>query len=147
MIMKKVISLFLLMVMVLNLCACSGGKNYTIHRPSGGTEEMSAKDFADLKQNNQLKYSKDYAGCSISGSGKITKIEKGPAYGFYYYTQGYSYYTITINDEIMILTLEELLPSCEVGDTVSFNAKVQDVNVHGDILLYNQDDKTVAITK
>ena len=42
--------------------------------------------------------------------------------------------TITINDEIVILTLEEYLPSCEVGDTVAFKAEVQDVKM-GDIYL------------
>lgn len=145
--MKKILALLLVLVMVLSLCACGGGKKYTVHLPSGGTETMSAKEFADLKENNQLKYSKEYSGCSISGSGKITKIEKGPASGFYYYTIEYSYYTITIDDNIQILTLEEYLPSCEVGDTVSFKAEVQDVGFLGDILLFTQNEKSPSITK
>ncbi len=143
--MKKIVLAILALAMCLSLTACGGG-NYTINLPSGSTESMSAKDFVELKKNNQLKYSKEYAGCSISGSGKITKIENGVANGFYYYTNEYSYYTITINDEIVILTLEEYLPSCEVGDTVAFKAEVQDVKM-GEILLFNQNEKSATITK
>ena len=142
---EKTVLAILIFVICLSLAACGGG-NYTINLPSGSTESMSAKGFIDLKQNNQLKYSKEYEGCSISGSGKITKIESGVANDFYYYTLEYSYYTITINDEIVILTLEEYLPSCEVGDTVAFKAEVQDVKM-GDILLFNQNEKVATITK
>ncbi len=143
--MKKTVLAILTLVMCLSLVACGGG-NYSINLPSGSTESMSAKDFIDLKENNQLKYSKEYGGCSISGSGKITKIESGVANGFYYYTNEYSYYTVTINDEIVILTLEDYLPSCEVGDMVAFKAEVQDVKM-GEILLFNQNEKSATITK
>lgn len=144
--MKKYISLLLVLTMCLSLCACGGGSTYTVTKSSGGGESMTADDFIDLHENNQLKYSKEYTGCSISGSGEITKIEQGPRSGFYYYTNEYSYYTITINDEICILSLESMLPACEVGDTVYFNAPVQTVYM-GYIYLFNQNEKTPSITE
>jgi len=143
--MRKIVLVILTLVICLSLTAC-GSYDYTINLPSGNKESMSAKDFIDLKKNNQLKYSKEYVGCSISGSGKITQIESGVADEFYYYTNEYSYYTITINDEIVILTLEEYLPSCEVGDAVTFKAEVQDVKM-GAILLFNQNEESATIVK
>lgn len=147
--MKKLIALILAATMALSLCACGGGggggsSKYTINLASGGTEEMSAKDFIKIHDTDERKFKENYAGCSFSGSGKITKIEEGPRNGFYYYTNEYSYYTVSINDNIAILTLADLLPECEVGDTVSFTSDYQTVHM-GEIFLFTQNEETASI--
>ena len=153
--MRRILSLILVFVLCMSLCACGGSnKSITVIKASGGSENMTVSDFTDLYENNQVKFNKNYSGCSISGSGKITQVEYGLPIGFTNYTNSsvkdgvtttIRYCTITIDKAIFVVIEQSLAGDFEVGQTVSFNGKFHSV-VEGNIAIYDYHSKTPIIS-
>ena len=129
--MKKTISLIQVLVLCLSLCACGGSATCTVTFSDGSTKTLSSSELINICSNDAVSW-KSYVGATISGTGKITKIEEG-ATGFYNITNSvvrdhveykYQYYQVTINNSIIVLTRAEVFSGMSVGDTVSFEGEI-----------------------
>lgn len=131
--MKKILSLILALIMCLSLCACGGGgKSLSISDGDGKITELSAKELEKIRDTDGRTWS-SYENGTISGSGKITKIESVADTGHFYTdltvvrngtTYEYQYDEVEIDEDIILLTRRETFTDFYVGDTVSFHGKL-----------------------
>lgn len=134
--MKKVISLFLLMVMVLNLCACSGNENVNQSASPkvmiDGTEvSLTAKDICN--------FSSRYMGQKICVTGKVERVS-GP----YYYIDSkpyFDYYDIELADGWTIRVSDEdpIINIINIGSMITAEGYIMDAWV--DVLICGKTSK------
>ncbi len=85
--MKKVISILLVLVMALSLCACgetitSGASSNSVKsRVVVNGETFSISDFKNLVKDNNYKFEKTYVGQTATVTGKVTKIDGAMRHG------------------------------------------------------------------
>lgn len=85
--MKKVISILLVLVMALSLCACSTAPNApvagasnspaTIIDNEGNAVSMTAKELCDIYSENKAKFDKYYYGATINFTGTVESVQTG----------------------------------------------------------------------
>ena len=135
--MKKLMTLLLVLAMVLSLCACGGGgKNLSVTDGEGNTSSLSVKELEKVRDTDGRTWS-SYESGTITGSGKITDITQVAGTGYFYTdltlvrdgkTYEYKYTEVTIDDDIILLTRRETFNNFYVGDTVSFEGKLETSN-------------------
>lgn len=138
--MKRALSLILVLVMVLSLCACGSSNECTVTFSDGSTKSMTPSEIVKIKSSDAVTWKK-YSGATVSGTGKITKIESGTG-SFKDYTASvvrngveykYSYYVVTIDKKVQFLTRAEVFSGMSVGDTVTYTGVI-DSGTDGSIL-------------
>ena len=89
--MKKLFALLLSLILIVSLCACGNTKQTTTNNAAnkansanevkatvinkdGGTESLSAKELADIKESNPLNFDNKYWCAKVTVTGKITDI-------------------------------------------------------------------------
>ena len=78
--MKKVLSLFLALVLCLGVCACSSSNSEPANEPAkiqdldGNTVEMTAKELEDIYKENAAKFRKLYQGATVTGVGTVKRV-------------------------------------------------------------------------
>jgi len=110
------------------LSGCGGGnEKCTLTLTNGETKTMTAKELKEISANDRYTW-QNYKGATISGTGKIEKIDfgsgqfEGIAYSKVYQGEEtlYRYVTITIGKHIQVLMLQEAFSGFAVGDNVRF---------------------------
>ncbi len=139
--MKKLMVILLILLCVLSLCSCGENSMSLTIRNAGNIESMSAKEFIDFHNNDAINFVEgNYTYSYIYGIGDITKIQYGVPSDFEDYNEDdyYSYCTVTVENEIEIITLRDYLPECEVGDSITFDVKFYYIN--NMILLFDSEN-------
>ena len=130
--MKRYLTMFLAVIMLATLMGCSsGGSRCSVKLNDGTTTELTVKEIINIKNTDTIKW-ENFQGANISGTGKITKIAEG-CDGFYYVTVShvsngteyiYPYYQVTIDDNLIVLTRQEVFSGASVGDKVRFDGSI-----------------------
>ena len=80
--MKKVISLFLVLIAILSLCSCGGeGKATVINH--GKTFTLSYKELKAENEENHQRFYESYNNASISFVGSVKSIDSSPSWNKY----------------------------------------------------------------
>ncbi len=144
--MKKYFSIFcIIIISSLFLVSCGKGEKsmkLTI-RNAGNIEEMSAAEFIDFHNNDAINFVEgNYVYSYIYGTGNITSIQYGVPTDFDDYDEDdyYSYCTVTVENEIDIVTHRDYLPECKVGDSVTFDIKFYFIKDR--IILFDSENST-----
>lgn len=118
--MKKVLSLLLLVIILLNFSACNASTNETTSPKNIyiGSESFTKDEFRDMLNNNEYKFRNEYIGKSVTVTGKITKIE-----GSYKSTNLNHFFEAVVTvDGLWCFEVSEdnpILQNADVGDSVT----------------------------
>lgn len=121
--MKRVIALWVAIMMCLSLCACGGGgSKFTITCKDGTTETMSANELTEVSSND-VRYKQKYAGAHVSGEVKIESIEASIT------TSKGHIEAVNIGfghmDLILVDVPSEYVANLDVGDTIPVSGTIR----------------------
>lgn len=120
--MKKVISILLVLVIILGLCACNAdtvpAENTSTKNIYIGSESFTKAEFQNIVNTNEYKFRNTYVGETVTVTGKITKIE-----GSYKSTNLNHYFeAVVVVDGLWAFEVSDdnpILKNANVGDSVT----------------------------
>ena len=135
--MKKAISIMLVLVMALSLCAC--GKIVTSNAPSKSHvvvngETFSISDFEKLVKDNNYKFENTYLGKTATVTGKVTKIDGAMRHGN---LNVYLDAVIVVEDTwyFEVNSDNSILNTLNVNDVVTVTGTIS-ADLYGDVYCY-----------
>lgn len=138
--MKKVVSMFLVLLLSLNLCACGFTSTdptpATIKDLSGNTVQLTKKELVSIYKENAAKFRNSYSGAEITGVATVSKVKE--SYENFWGSLALVY-TISTEEgwvlELLASKHEEVI-NLSKGDKIQFNSKISGVS--GNTVMLNR---------
>lgn len=133
--MKKVLVALLVLAMVFSLFGCGASEiKATVINNNGETEYLSAKELAEIKDENSIAFEKNYWSCKVIVEGKIKEVTAAKFINGTYYS-----WTIKVEGGSADWFIgkgkynesnvdEDFLATLSVGDTVKISGDIVGAN-------------------